>query len=177
MSMQDVEPTTTEGDATPKRKSSRKRSRKSAKRRAGAGRNAQASRSTQTSRSTRASRGRRRSSRSSARRSKGAAERVAQQGRGVLNRAYSFAEEARRAMPRMPRMPRMPHMPRVARDLRLPRRSDFNALVDANPLVMGAIGLGLGVVLGTLMPQKLSGRLGNLAQFGSARSSSRRRRR
>jgi hypothetical protein len=172
--MQDVEPTSTESDETPKRKSSRKKSRKSAKRRAGAGRSAQASRGTQTSRSTQAARGRRgRSSRSSASRSEGAADRMLRQGRGVMNRAYSFAEEARRAMPRMPRMPRM------ARDLRLPRRSDFDALVDANPLVMGAIGLGLGVVLGTLMPQKfVSRRLGSIAPLGtSGRSSSRRRRR
>jgi hypothetical protein len=88
------------------------------------------------------------------------------QGRSVMNRAYSFAEEARRAMPRMPRV-----------DLRLPRRSDFDALTDANPLVIGAIGLGLGVVLGTLMPQRVSGRLGELAGYSSARSSSSRRRR
>jgi hypothetical protein len=81
-----------------------------------------------------------------------------------MNRAYSFAEEARRAMPRMPRV-----------DLRLPRRSDFDALTDANPLVIGAIGLGLGMVLGTLMPQRVSGRLGELAGYSSRSSSSRRR--
>jgi hypothetical protein len=165
MSMQDVEPTLTEDDKTPKRKSGRKKSRRSGTRRASAARKAQASRGTQRSRS------RRRKSSGSTSGSEATAGRMLRQGRSVINRAYSFAEEARRAMPRMPRMPR------VARDLRLPRRSDFDALTDANPLVIGAIGLGLGVVLGTLMPQKLSGRLSNFAHTGAAtRSRSRRSR-
>ena len=158
MSIQDVESTKIEQPETPKRKAPGRKS----KRRSGSRKRASASRSPQAS-------SRRSSSRSSAasgRSRTSTTGRVLRRGKSVMNRAYSIAEEARRAMPHMPRIPRM--------DLRLPRRSDFDALTDANPLVIGAIGLGLGVVLGTLMPQRVSGRLGKLAGYSPRASSSRR---
>ncbi len=37
--------------------------------------------------------------------------------------------------------------------LRMPRRSDIPALNAANPLLLGAVGLGLGVAIGTLFPR------------------------
>ena len=150
MPMQDVETTSAETAEKPKRSSRKSRARKSS---SGAG-----GRSRRRSASSRSS-NRTESNRQSATGGQ-------RQNRSMINRAYSFAEEARRAVPRM------------TKDLRLPRRSDFDALTDANPLVIGAIGLGLGVVLGTLMPQRISGRLSDLAQLGnSKRSSSRRGRR
>lgn len=127
MSVQDVEITETEAAKTPKRKAPARKS----KGRSGSRKRASASRSSKPSSRRSGTRSRASASRTSP------TDRMLRQGRSVVNRAYSFAEEARRAMPRMPRV-----------DLRMPRRSDFDALTDANPLVIGAIGLGLGVVLG-----------------------------
>jgi hypothetical protein len=70
---------------------------------------------------------------------------VLRQGRRVIDRAYDWAGEATSAMPRF-------------RDLRLPRRSDLSAITEANPLLLGAVGLGLGIVLGSLMPSRFSAR-------------------
>lgn len=83
--------------------------------------------------------------------------RVLREGRRMVSRAYSLADDARRAMPR------------IARDFRLPRRKDLH-LTDANPLVVGAIGLGIGVVLGSLMPS----RFGSMSGLRSASSRGRR---
>ena len=163
MSIQDVEMTESEMDVTPKKR--RAPARKS-KTKSGSRKRASASRGSKKSRARPASRSRA----SSGARRTSSTDRMLRQGRNVMNRAYSFAEEARRAMPRMPRMPRIPRV-----DLRLPRRSDLEVLTDANPLVIGAIGLGLGVVLGTLMPQRVSGRLGELTGHSSSSSSSRRK--
>lgn len=157
MSVQDVESTETEQAGMPKRKASARKS----KRRSGARKRASAKRTSQGASRRSASR-----SSTSGRSRVSTTGRMLRQGKSVMNRAYSIAEEARRAMPRMPRIPRM--------DLRLPRRRDLDALTDANPLVIGAIGLGLGVVLGTLMPQRVSGRLGKLAGYAPKSSSSRR---
>lgn len=158
MSVQDVESTETEQAGMPKRKASARKS----KRRSGARKRANAKRTSQGGSRRSGSR----SSTSSGRSRVSTTGRMLRQGKRVMNRAYSIAEEARRAMPRMPHIPRM--------DLRLPRRRDLDALTDANPLVIGAIGLGLGVVLGTLMPQRVSGRLGKLAGYAPKSSSSRR---
>jgi hypothetical protein len=160
MSMQDVEITESETTEKPKRKAPARKSRA----RGASRKRASASRSSKRSNRRPAPRGRASSGASRI----SPTNRMLRQGRSVMNRAYSIAEEARRAMPRMPRMPHV--------DLRLPRRSDFDALTDANPLVIGAIGLGLGVVLGTLMPQRVSGRLGELAGYSARSSSSRRSR-
>lgn len=154
MSIQDVEVTESETVEKPKRRAPARKSRA----RSATRKRASAKRSSKVSNRRKGAR-----SRTASASGRSSTDRMLRQGRSVMNRAYSIAEEARRAMPRMPRV-----------DLRLPRRSDFDALTDANPLVIGAIGLGLGVVLGTLMPQRVSGRLGELAGY-SARSSSSRR--
>jgi predicted lysophospholipase L1 biosynthesis ABC-type transport system permease subunit len=102
--------------------------------------------------------------RAASRNLQGSADRVLRQGKRAIDKAYSWAGDARSAVPRL------------ARDLRLPRRSDFDVLTEANPMVMGAIGLGLGVVLGSLMPQKLaSSRRAGTSQPGTRKSSRRRR--
>src|SRR5215216_5618907 len=62
--------------------------------------------------------------------------------RKPLNKAYDWAGDTGRAFPRL------------TNQLRLPQRSDLDDL--ANPLVVGAIGLVIGVVLGTLMPQMIT---------------------
>jgi hypothetical protein len=72
----------------------------------------------------------------------GRAEQLFRQGKRVVNKAYDWAGDAGRAVPRL------------TKQLRLPQRSDLDDLT--NPLVVGAIGLGIGVVLGTLMPQMIT---------------------
>jgi len=60
-------------------------------------------------------------------------------GRDTVSRAYDWAHEAAGSA----------HLP----SLRMPRRSDFSHLTEANPLLLGAVGLGLGVAIGTLFPR------------------------
>jgi hypothetical protein len=72
----------------------------------------------------------------------GRAEQLLRQGKRVVNKAYDWAGDAGRAVPRL------------TKQLRLPQRSDLDDFT--NPLVVGAIGLGIGVVLGTLMPQMIT---------------------
>ncbi|CAN5502008.1 hypothetical protein BH10PSE7_BH10PSE7_42700 [soil metagenome] len=40
-----------------------------------------------------------------------------------------------------------------ASDIHIPGRRSLESIVDTNPLILGAIGLGLGVVIGTLLPR------------------------
>jgi hypothetical protein len=56
------------------------------------------------------------------------------QGRRMAKRAYSAAGDA-------------------MRDVRLPDRHQLESFVEHNPLMLGAVGLGLGVVIGTLLPR------------------------
>lgn len=60
-------------------------------------------------------------------------------GRETIGRAYGWAHEAAEGT-------RLGH-------LRMPRRSDISHLTEANPLLLGAVGLGLGVAIGTLFPR------------------------
>ena len=60
-------------------------------------------------------------------------------GRDTMSRAYDWAHEAAGGT----------HLP----SLRMPRRSDLGHLTDANPLLLGAVGLGLGVAIATLFPR------------------------
>ena len=82
------------------------------------------------------------------------------QGKRAIDRAYDWAGEATHMVPRF-------------RDLRLPRRSDFGAITEANPLLLGAVGLGLGIVLASLMPNRFSAR--SIGRFSSGASRSARR--
>lgn len=64
-------------------------------------------------------------------------------GRATLSRAYDWAHDAGEA--------------RLG-TLRMPRRSDISHLSEANPLLLGAVGLGLGVAIGTLFPRGMGRR-------------------
>jgi hypothetical protein len=99
--------------------------------------------------------------RSSNRALQASADKVIRRGKRAVNKAYNWADDARRAVPRL------------AKDLRLPRSSDFDVLSDANPLVIGAVGLGIGIVLGTLMPHTLASSRRNVSRQRSAKASRR----
>ncbi|MFZ5675850.1 MAG: hypothetical protein ACOZAM_23070 [Pseudomonadota bacterium] len=64
-------------------------------------------------------------------------------GRDTLSRAYGWAQEAGNA--------------RLG-SLRMPRPADISHLAEANPLLLGAVGLGLGVAIGTLFPRGMGRR-------------------
>lgn len=87
-------------------------------------------------------------------------------GRETLGRAYGWAHEAAESA----------HLGNI----RMPRRSDIGHLAEANPLLLGAVGLGLGVAIGTLFPRRMR-RTGSTrrraAPTPSAPVKSRRRRR
>jgi hypothetical protein len=89
-------------------------------------------------------------------------------GRDTINRAYDWAHETAEST----------HLG----SMRMPRRSDIAHLTEANPLLLGAVGLGLGVAIGTLFPRGMnrsaSGRTAaaNDGPARPARSSGRRRR-
>jgi hypothetical protein len=108
----------------------------------------------------RRSTGKRRSSNANLRSS---SDQALRQGRRAIDKAYDWADEASDMVPRL-------------RDLRLPRRSDFSAIREANPLLLGAVGLGLGIVLASLMPNRFSARAIGRFTSGSSRSSRRSRR-
>jgi len=87
-------------------------------------------------------------------------------GRDTLSRAYDWAHEAAGNT-------------RLG-NLRMPRRSDMRHLAETNPLILGAVGLGLGVAIGTLFPRGLGLRSPRRSNNGSAqpaRAMTRRRRR
>ena len=96
-----------------------------------------------TARKTKARRaGRKNGKTSTARSLQNSAGRVLRRGRKTLGRAYDWAHEAAESS----------HLPQ----LRMPRRSDIAQLSEANPLLLGAVGLGLGVAIGTLFPRGMS---------------------
>jgi hypothetical protein len=89
-------------------------------------------------------------------------------GRETISRAYGWAHDAAEGA-------------RLG-NLRLPQRSDLNHLTQANPLLLGAVGLGIGVAIGTLFPRAMGQRTANRSRRpanGSAApvKSARRRRR
>jgi hypothetical protein len=43
-------------------------------------------------------------------------------------------------------------LPRSARDLGLPDQKSLKAMIDDRPLIIGAVGLGIGVALGSMLP-------------------------
>ena len=60
----------------------------------------------------------------------------------VMNDAGEWAEEATGALPR------------IAKNLHLPSPS-LPSISEANPLVLGAVGLGLGIIIGALLPRDM----------------------
>lgn len=49
--------------------------------------------------------------------------------------------------------------PRRFARIRLPRRSDFRAITKASPLILGAVGLGMGIILASIVPKRILARL------------------
>jgi hypothetical protein len=87
-------------------------------------------------------------------------------GRDTMSRAYDWAHEAAGNA----------HLP----SLRMPRRSDIAYFTEANPLLLGAVGLGLGVAIGTLFPRgvrraRSAGRRAPLASPAPVKARRRRR--
>ena len=68
------------------------------------------------------------------------AARLIARGRSMLGDAYTWAGEAGSALPR------------TARQLNLPDQKSLRTLIDEKPLILGAVGLGIGVVLGAMLP-------------------------
>ena len=65
------------------------------------------------------------------------AARLIARGKTAFGDAYAWAGDASSALPR------------TRRDLGLP---DLKAMIDDKPLIIGAVGLGIGVALGTMLP-------------------------
>jgi hypothetical protein len=75
-------------------------------------------------------------------------------GRETISRAYGWAHDTAEGA----------HLG----NLRMPRRSDITNLTEANPLLLGAVGLGIGVAIGTLFPRRISRRVSSRRTNGSA---------
>jgi hypothetical protein len=74
-------------------------------------------------------------------------------GRDTMSRAYGWAHNAAEGV----------HL----RSFRIPRRSDIAHLTEANPLLLGAVGLGIGVALGALFPHRMGRRVSGRRTNGS----------
>ena len=68
------------------------------------------------------------------------AARLIARGKSAFNDAYAWAGEASSALPR------------TGRDLGLPSQKSLKAMIDDKPLIIGAVGLGVGVALGSMLP-------------------------
>lgn len=68
------------------------------------------------------------------------AARLIARGKTAFGDAYAWAGEAGSALPR------------ATRQLGLPDQKSLQALIDDKPLIIGAVGLGIGVVLGSMLP-------------------------
>jgi hypothetical protein len=112
--------------------------------------------------------GRRRSTRSqhlagrSTTRNSGSAAALSRRGKRLVEDAQNWAEEARGALPRF------------ARNMHLPSPPSFETFTEANPVILGAVGLGIGVIIGALLPREVfhTG-MQNLGLTGTTSSSSR----
>ena len=68
------------------------------------------------------------------------ASRLIARGKTAFGDAYAWAGEAGSALPR------------TVRDLGLPDQKSLKAMIDDKPLIIGAVGLGIGVALGSMLP-------------------------
>ena len=75
-------------------------------------------------------------------------------GRDTINRAYDWAHEAAGSA--------------NLGALRMPGRRDIAHLAEANPLLLGAVGLGLGVAIASLFPRGMGRRASRRATHGSS---------
>lgn len=68
------------------------------------------------------------------------AARLIARGKSAFGDAYAWAGEASNALPR------------TARDFGLPDQKSLKAMIDDRPLIIGAVGLGIGLALGSMLP-------------------------
>lgn len=68
------------------------------------------------------------------------AARLIARGKAAFGDAYAWAGEASHSLPRS------------TRDLGLPDPKSLKAMIDDRPLIIGAVGLGIGVALGSMLP-------------------------
>ena len=68
------------------------------------------------------------------------ASRLIARGKAAFGDAYAWAGEASHSLPRS------------TRDLGLPDQKSLKAMIDDRPLIIGAVGLGIGVALGSMLP-------------------------
>ena len=68
------------------------------------------------------------------------AARLIARGKAAFGDAYAWAGEASHSLPRS------------TRDLGLPDQKSLKAMIDDRPLIIGAVGLGIGVALGSMLP-------------------------
>jgi hypothetical protein len=85
------------------------------------------------------------STKSRARQSESATGQLFRQGKDAVTGVYQSASKARRAMSKLPK----------ARDIR-ERGQSMYSMMEQRPLVMGAVGLGIGIALATLLPSMKS---------------------
>lgn len=68
------------------------------------------------------------------------AARLIARGKAAFGDAYAWAGEASSALPK------------TTRDLGLPDQKSLKTMIDERPLIIGAVGLGIGVALGSMLP-------------------------
>jgi hypothetical protein len=68
------------------------------------------------------------------------ASRLIARGKAAFGDAYAWAGEASHSLPKS------------AQDLGLPNQKSLKAMIDDRPLIIGAVGLGIGVALGSMLP-------------------------
>jgi hypothetical protein len=68
------------------------------------------------------------------------AARLIARGKEAFGNAYAWAGEASSALPK------------ATRDLGLPDQKSLKTMIDERPLIIGAVGLGIGVALGSMLP-------------------------
>ena len=62
------------------------------------------------------------------------------EGTRFMEKAYRWADDMGRSVPKL------------ARGLHMPTKASFNRIAETNPIVLGAVGLGIGVALGAMLP-------------------------
>jgi hypothetical protein len=78
----------------------------------------------------------------------------------LVEEAQNWAEDARRAVPRL------------ARNMHLPSPPSIETFTEANPVILGAVGLGIGVIIGALLPRDVfQGGMQSLGLMGAETSS------
>jgi ElaB/YqjD/DUF883 family membrane-anchored ribosome-binding protein len=79
--------------------------------------------------------------RSMARATESGTEALSRRGKRLVEDARSWADEARSSVPRF------------ARNMHLPSPPSLETFTEANPVILGAVGLGIGVLIGALLPR------------------------